>query len=219
MEEAIKKRRNRIAWPQERVIGFTDGVFAFAITLLVLNLINLPIQAGTQSLIPLFHKNATTLISFTVTFILISRFWMSHTRLFAIMKSYDSAIVRLNNTLLFFVTTFPFVASVLGTRMGDRDAVIMSAGCFAAIGILQYLIGRHAYKKQLFISDYLNDNFLRIFSFYSLSTPVLFIVSIVVALVSPLAAEILWALLLFFRMGFRRYYKNNVSDEIEIDEL
>jgi len=207
MEESKIKKRNRIAWPQERVLGFTDGVFAFAITLLVLNLINVSTPISNQSLLPLLLKNASTFISFVVTFFIIARFWMSHTRLFAIIKSYDGTIVRLNNTLLFFITTFPFIASVLGTHIGDRDAVIMYAGCFATIGIIQYLIGRHAYNKQLFISDNFNENFLKIFTFFSLST------------ISPLYAEIIWALLLFLRIGFRSYYKKNPSDEIEIDEL
>jgi uncharacterized membrane protein len=219
MEETPIKKRNRIAWPQDRILGFTDGVFAFAITLLVLNLIDISVPAGTQSLVPLFRHNAATFISFALTFFIIARFWMSHTRLFAIIKNYDTTIVKLNNTMLFFVTTFPFVASVLGTHMYYTDAVVMSAGCFSAIGILQYLIGKHAYKKQLFISDYLNNNFIRIFSFFSLSTPIVFLISIPVAFISPLAAELLWVMLLFLRFGFRRYYKKDASDEIEIDEL
>jgi len=219
MAENIPKKRNRIAWPQDRLFGFTDGVFAFAITLLVLNLIDLPIPAGNQSLIPLFHANAAIFISFAVTFFIIARFWMSHTRLFAIIKSHDSTIVKLNNALLFFVTLFPFIALVLGNHIGDRDAVITSAGCFAVIGILLYLIGRHAYRKQLFISENFNDNFLKIFSFFSLSTPIVFIISIFIAFISPLSAEIVWAALLFLRIGFRHYYRNNSADEIEIDEL
>lgn len=219
MEESKVKRRNRIEWPQERILGFTDGVFAFAITLLVLNLIALPVPAGNRSLIPLFRESLPALISFGLTFFIIARFWMSHTRLFAIIKKYDSTTVKLNNTLLFLVTTFPFVASVFGTHIGDTDAVVMYASCFAAIGILQYLIGRHAHKKQLFISDNFNDNFLKIFTFFSLSTPIVFIVSIPAAFISPFFAEGLWALLLFLRIGFRYYYRNNSADEIEIDEL
>lgn len=219
MDESAKKKRNRIAWPPERILGFTDGVFAFAITLLVLNLINLPIPAGSQSLLPILRANAATFISFALTFIVIARFWMSHTRLFAILKSYDSTIVKLNNALLFFVTMFPFIALVLGTHIDDRDAVIMSASCFAVIGILIYLIGKHAYEKSLFISENFNANFLKIFTFLSLSTPAVFIISIPVAFFSPLAAEIMWAALLFLRMGFRWFYRNNHVDEIEIDEI
>jgi uncharacterized membrane protein len=219
METPKPKKRKLIRWPQDRVMGFTDGIFAFAITLLVLNLIGLPIPAGNQSLIPIFRENAAALVSFILTFIIIARFWMSHTRLFAIIREYDNTIVILNNSLLFFITAFPFVASVLGNHIGDRDAVIMYAGCFAIIGLLQYQIGRHAYAHQLFISEDLNDNFLKIFVFFSLSTPIVFIASIGVAFVSPLAAEIVWIALLFLRIGFRYYYKFNPSAEVEIDEL
>ncbi len=219
IEETKKKIRDRSAWPQERILGFTDGVFAFAITLLVLNLINLPLTAGTRSIIPLIQGNTAAFISYALTFFIIARFWMSHVRLFAIIKNLDSTVVRLNNTLLFFVTTFPFLASVLGTHIGDTDAVVMSAGCFAIIGMIQYLIGRHAFQKNLFISDYLNHNFMKIFSFFSLSTPIVFLISITVAFMSPLLAESIWVILLFLRIGFRFYYRNNSPDEIEIDEL
>ena len=110
MEEAKIKKRDKSAWPHDRVLGFTDGVFAFAITLLVLNLINLPIPSGTHSLVPLIRGNTAAFISYALTFFIIARFWMSHTRLFAIIRDYDSTVVRLKNTLLFFITTFPFVA-------------------------------------------------------------------------------------------------------------
>jgi len=218
-KQEIKKKRNRILWPQDRISGFTDGVFSFAVTLLVLNLINLSIPIGNHSLLPLVSKDASVFISFTLTFYVIARLWMSHVRLFAIIKESDNIIVRLNNTLLFFVTTFPFVALVLGGHINDMDAVIMYDGCFAIIGILLYLIGKHAYKKHLFISDYLNKNFIKIFAFFSLSTPAVFVVSIFVALLSPLAAEITWISILFLRIGFKYYYKKNPSEEIEIDEL
>jgi len=52
-----------------------------------------------------------------------------------------------------------------------------------------------------------------------LSTPTVFIVSIFVAFISPLAAEITWASILFLRIGFKYYYKRNPSEQIEIDEL
>ena len=219
MDEIKTTKRDRSAWPHDRILGFTDGVFAFAITLLVLNLINLPVTSGTRSIIPLIQSNTPAFISYALTFFIVARFWMSHTRLFAIIKDYDSTIVRLNNTLLFFVTTFPFIASVLGTHMGDTDAVVMSALCFAMIGIFQYLIGQHAYKKHLFITSYLNHNFIKIFAFFSLSTPVIFIISIPIAFISPWIAESMWVILLFLRIGFRHYYRNNSPEEIEIDEL
>ncbi len=218
-EEETRKEKISM-WPQQRLFGFTDGIFAFAITLLVLNLIDLHVPAGDGSLMPIFKTNASALIIFVATFVIIARFWMSHTRLFAIIKEVDRAIIMLNNTLLFFITIFPFVVSIFGTHIENKDAVIMYAACFAIVGILQYLIGRHANRNGLLISDDLRDrNFLKIFTFYTLSTPVVFIISIFVALVSTYAAEVLWVVLFFLRMGFRYYYRNNRGAEIELNKL
>src|SRR5690348_16262528 len=89
------------AWPKNRVVGFTDSVFAFAITLLVLNLISLRIPAGNQSLVPLLKENVAAFVSFVATFIIIARFWMSHLRLFAAIKETDRVIINANNALLF----------------------------------------------------------------------------------------------------------------------
>ena len=215
----VIKKRKLIKWPHDRISNYTDSVFAFAVTLLVLNLINISVPSGNQSFIPLLLHNAPAFISFALTFIIISRFWMSHTRLFAIIKEPDTTVVRLNNALLFFITAFPFVASIFGSHINNKDAVIMYAGCFALVGFIQYAMGKHAYKQQLFISEDLNDNFLKIFVFYSLSTPTVFLASILVAFFSPLLAEILWVVILFLKFGFKFYFKHNPSDEIEIDEL
>ena len=206
-------------WSLDRLVSFTDSVFAFAITLLVLNLVELHIPAGTGTLVPFFQQHSAALVTFVVTFIIIARFWVSHIHLFAAIRESDRTIVNLNIALLFFITIFPFVASVLGTHIGNKDAVIMYAVCFAIIGLLQYFIGRHAFSSKLLVSDDLTVSFLRIFTMFSLSTPIVFIVSIGLAFASPTWAEGLWVLLLFIRTAFRLYYRNNQVAEREVDKL
>ena len=154
-----------------------------------------------------------------MTFVIIARFWVAHTHLFAAIRESDRTIVNLNMALLFFITIFPFVALVLGTHIGSSDAVVMYASCFAVIGALQYLIGRHAYRAQLLIVEDSNPRFLKIFTYFSLSTPLIFLVSIALAFVSPYAAEGLWVVLFFLRTGFKIYYRNNRDAEIEVEKL
>jgi uncharacterized membrane protein len=184
-------------WPKERVFSFTDSVFAFAVTLLVLNLLNTRIPANNAAIFTALRKSLPTFISYAITFVILVRFWMSHMRLFANIQEFDRTIISLNSALLFFITLFPFTAVILGNRITSIDAVIMYAVCFAAIGIFQYLIGWHAYQKKLFISDDMTTHFIKVFTIYSLSAPVVFIISIGVAFISPLAAELLWILLRF----------------------
>lgn len=207
-------------WPKERLANFTDSVFAFAITLPVLNIMQTYFPAGTRSLFPDIVKHLPIFLTYLITFLIVSRFWISHTRLFALIREYDRRIIDLNVILLFFITLFPFVAVTFGNHIGNRDACIMYAACFAAIGILEYLIGWHVYKKNLFINDETAEpHSLKVFTLYTLSTPLVFIVSIFVAFASPTVAEYLWILLLFVRQGFRFYFRNNRTAEAEVERL
>lgn len=209
-----------IKWPKERLSNLTDSVFAFAITLLVLNIMQTNLPSGYKDLFPDTLKHASIFITYTITFLIVSRFWISHTRLFVLIEQYDRKIIDLNIALLFFITLFPFVAVVLSSHIGNRDATMMYAGCFAAIGIIEYLIGRHAYTHNLLVNtEGALPHSLKVFTLYSLSTPLLFIVSIFIAFISPTIAEFFWILLLFIRQGFRYYFRNNLMAEAEVERL
>ena len=210
----------QIRWPKERLANFTDSIFAFAITILILNIMQTYIPAGNKSLFPDILRHSSVFITYTLTFLIVSRFWISHTRLFTLIREYDRRIIDLNIALLFFITLFPFVAVVLGNHLGNRDATIMYAACFAAIGIIEYLIGRHVYTNDLLVvEEGVEPHSLRIFTLYSLSTPLLFVLTIFVAFISPFLAEGLWILFLFIRQAFRYYYRNNISAEAEVQRL
>ena len=210
----------QIRWPKERLANFTDSIFAFAITILILNIMQTYIPAGNKSLFPDILRHSSVFITYTLTFLIVSRFWISHTRLFTLIREYDRRIIDLNIALLFFITLFPFVAVVLGNHLGNRDATIMYAGCFAAIGIIEYLIGHHVYTNDLLVvEEGVEPHSLRIFTLYSLSTPLLFVLTIFVAFISPFLAEGLWILFLFIRQAFRYYYRNNISAEAEVQRL
>ena len=211
----------QVRWPKERLSNFTDSVFAFAITLPVLNIMETYFPSGTMhSLFPDIIKHLPVFLTYTITFLIVSRFWMSHTRLFALIREYDRRIIDLNVILLFFITLFPFVAVTFGNHVGNRDACIMYATCFAAIGIVEYLIGRHVYTKNLFINDdSVEPHSLKVFTLYSLATPMIFVISIFVAFISPVFAECLWIILLFVRQGFRLYFRNNTVAEAEVERL
>jgi uncharacterized membrane protein len=209
------------AWPQARIENFTDSVFAFAVTLLVFNMIQINLPEGNQPLFIIFRDNLPTLITFGITFAIVARFWTSHVRLFGHMERYDRKVVDLNLILLFFISIFPFLAIILGNHLGNRDAVILYAACFGAIGFVEYFIGTHAYQAGLLIASDRTQSFLSTFTLYALTTPIIFTLSIGVALFSPTIAEILWLLLFFIRIGFRYYFRNsnNTKAALEVENL
>lgn len=95
----------------ERMVLFSDAVFAIAITLLVIE-IKIPeldhktvtdqqLSSSLKHLIPKF-------IGFLVTFMLIGIYWSVHHRMFGYVTSYTRKLLMLNLLFLFFVALMPF---------------------------------------------------------------------------------------------------------------
>lgn len=103
-------------WSKHRVEALTDGIFAVAMTLLVIDL-KLPDphtihsnQDLAQALADLFPKALSWIISFFVLAI----FWTSHLRLFHYLRHVDGGMVWRNVFFLVFVSLMPFSAALLG---------------------------------------------------------------------------------------------------------
>ena len=95
----------------ERLAAFSDGVFAVALTVLVLE-IRVPVGADWQSLNDVWP----TLFSYIMSFIYIGIYWNNHHHLFAATPRIDGAIMWSNLHLLFWLTLFPF-----GTGWMDKS--------------------------------------------------------------------------------------------------
>ncbi|WP_226359000.1 TMEM175 family protein [Pseudonocardia sp. ICBG601] len=96
----------------ERLTFFSDGVFAIAITLLVLPLTDAEIEPGPvgPQLLELLPRMLTFLLSFAV----IGRYWTIHHRLFARFDRADARLMTLNLGYLFGIAFLPFPTSLLG---------------------------------------------------------------------------------------------------------
>jgi uncharacterized membrane protein len=107
----------------ERLVFFSDAVFAIVITLLVLPLtaeIDLP-QDGKGLAAAVFHR-WPTILTFVVSFLVIGQFWAAHHRTFGLIERQDQTLVWLNLVGLLTVAFLPFPAAVLGAPNDSRDA-------------------------------------------------------------------------------------------------
>lgn len=98
----------------ERMILFSDAVFAIAITLLIIEIKFPEIHDVAHTDITLLFKPVLLEASgFLVSFIFIGMAWVSHLKLFRFLRAYNDGIIFRNLLMLFFVVTFPFSASSL----------------------------------------------------------------------------------------------------------
>lgn len=107
--------------PTTRLEAFSDGVFAIAITLLVLEL-HVPTDPA-----ELLHELAaewTGYLGYFVSFAFIGGVWMAHSTLTRFIKAADQVMMGLNLVLLLFVSFLPFTTSLLANHLDDSGAHI-----------------------------------------------------------------------------------------------
>jgi uncharacterized membrane protein len=116
-----------MAMDSRRLEAFSDGVFAVAITLLVLNLhVRGP---GHGSLLHQFGDQWPSYAALCVSFFVIGVIWVHHHNLFKRVETVDRPLMALNLLLLLCVMVFPFPTATLATylRHGGSDAHIAAA--------------------------------------------------------------------------------------------
>jgi uncharacterized membrane protein len=175
----------------ERVVFFSDAVFAIAMTLLVVEL-RVPDVSSTE-LAPALGELAPEYLSFVLSFAVVGAIWMSHHRKFRAIVGYTQTLLRLNLVVLLAVASLPFSTAVLG-RYGDvRVSVIIYASTICLIGLLLSTMWLYAWHRGL-VDVAVSIDVFRYVLVQSFPIPGIFLLSIPAAvLVGPVAAEITWA--------------------------
>jgi len=99
----------------ERLISFSDGVSAVAITLLALPLVSIGRPQGDDTVWTLIWNNIGTVVSFAIAFAVVAVMWRVHTRVFQSLRGYDMLILTLNTVWLALLVVLPWATSMFGS--------------------------------------------------------------------------------------------------------
>ncbi|MDQ0870249.1 putative membrane protein [Arthrobacter sp. V1I9] len=144
--------------PLERMVFFSDAVFAIALTLLALDL-KLPVG------IPPEHLNAELigalpeLFAFVLSFIIIARVWMSHHTDFFRIREFSSGLAWLNMLLLFFIVMLPATTSVLSDYGGNPSPWPSALYAATISGVYLTLAGMWSYAWRKGLTDDTVDDY------------------------------------------------------------
>ena len=192
-------RHNNYGW--ERLIFFSDAVFAIAITLLALE-IRLPAagniyndRALRSQLIGMWQRYLAYIISFLV----IGTFWISHHRKFRFIIRYDSRLLLLNLLFLMIIAFIPFPSSVLSENPG-RTATIFYALTMVLASLALTAVWWYASWHNRLIVPNLEPIQRRRQFLSPIITAGVFLISIGVAFIDPGLARLSWLLILFTSM-------------------
>jgi uncharacterized membrane protein len=132
---------NRSQFQLERLILFSDAVFAIAITLLVIEL-KIPELEEHETLMDGFRKNHTIsgIFGLALSFAIIGQFWTNHHRLFGYVNGYTPALLWLNLHMLFWIILMPFSSALSSKHAGHNSVWMMYCFNLFMIGIAVYFI-------------------------------------------------------------------------------
>ncbi len=174
-----------------RLLAFTDGVFAIAITLLMVG-IGVPRGLSTADLSKALHDDVVPELAIAaLTFAVIGLFWLSHRSLFGYLQASDSRLLLLGLTFLAPITVLPFTTELLGRYGQSTTAVVWYASNVCVTAVLETAMWAYVIRTPKLLR-YAPHPLMRVGAIHSAAAVVVFGGSIPVAFVSPTVAQLCW---------------------------
>jgi len=176
--------------PTNRLEAFSDGVFAIAITLLVLEL---RVPTAGEGLLGELAKEWPTYVGYFISFAFIGGAWMAHSNMTRFIQAADAALLRLNLLLLLFVSLLPFTTSLMATHHrdpGTRTSVFLFGLSLTLAAAMVSLLIRHAARTPGIADDDVAEEELRDFARERLVALIAYATTTVVGLIAPRVALI-----------------------------
>jgi uncharacterized membrane protein len=210
-----------------RLEAFSDGVFAIAATLLVLELrIPTPdaLPHGESLRQALLHEWPSYL-AFGTSFVTILIMWVNHHNLFRMIYHTDHSFLLINGALLLVVSFIPFSTHVLAEYIRESDArtaVVFYNGTFLVMAICFYTLWRYAAHNGRLLAPNVDMNLVRLitrqFNFGPITYAiclVLAFVNVIAGIVSVMALAVYWGLPDTVRPGTRSTHGRAVKESHE----
>jgi uncharacterized membrane protein len=178
-----------------RVLAFSDGVFAIAMTLLVVGIVVPTLTDGGDEgeLLEAFDDLVPEVISFFISFAVIGRYWVAHHQFFRLVRAMDYGLVRINLLYLAFIAFLPFPTALLGDYFENAVSVATYALAIAILSGLEVLLFRHTQRAGLLLRE-MPEPVYHWGILTSLLPVAFFVLSVPVAFLSTVLAVVVWFL-------------------------
>ena len=187
-----------------RLEAFSDGVFAVAITLLVLNIKILPddVLKSNVNFWPSLLGQLPALIAFVTSFTTIGIMWINHHRLFSYIQRTDTGLMLLNLLLLLVIVFIPYPTALLAQQYALNpelhDAALLYSGTNIILAICFNLLWRYATFHNRLIGKNAEARAVASISRQYLGGPLLYLIAFALAFISVPASIIFNLLLALF---------------------
>jgi uncharacterized membrane protein len=184
-------RRTMVAmgdrWGTGRLEAFSDGVFAIAITLLVLE-ISVP-ESDFDDLWKGIADQWPSYLGYATSFLTVGGLWLIHHGIFRRLASADVMVMRLNLLLLMLVSFLPFptklVAEAIDLTSAERAAVIFYGLVLLAISVVISALWRYVADHRHLLKPDVSDEDVAAITLLTAPSMGFYLVVVLFALVAP----------------------------------
>jgi uncharacterized membrane protein len=181
-----------------RLLTLSDGVFAIALTLLVLSL-RVDVTTPASELGPALRDARPELYAYGLSVAVIGAFWMGHHRLYARVVRVDTGLLWMNILYLGLVALIPYPTDLLGRYGHETDAVALYGSVIGLGALVSVGISIYAERHDLVDVGSASAAVVR-----GLPIAVVFLGSVPIAFWSPKAAQFVWLLAIPLRIAAPR---------------
>ncbi|HEY3992158.1 MAG TPA: TMEM175 family protein [Ktedonobacteraceae bacterium] len=195
---------------EDRLVMLCDGVFAIAITLLVIDIGLYPANSSIKAMNAALEALIRPTVSYMVTFLIIAMYWRFHRNLMQVVQRLDNTFVSLTFLFLAFIAFFPVTSKLVGDY-GDNGPVIIIytlglSGCsFSALALWWYATWKHRLVSPDLPQDSINTRTISL-----LLNPLIYCASLLLLFVIPRSFPYLicfsWVLIGYTQRGVRHIY-------------
>lgn len=179
-----------------RTMAFSDGVFAIAITLLILPLTDAVVDGDRvgESIVELLPN----ILTFALSFAVIGRYWILHHKVIDRLARADGGLMVLNLVYLACIAFLPFPTSVLGEHGPTTASVLLYAANLIAIGLASLLLWWYASRRSALLRPSVTTWEIRTRTARTVAPTLAMLPSVPLAFVEPRWATVSWVLIVPF---------------------
>ena len=184
-----------------RIMAFTDGVMAVAITLLVLN-IEVP-EVPSDQLDDALRDLLGSVGAYVLSFALIGRFWIVHHSMFETLRAFDGWLMALNLVFLSLICLMPFATNLYDRYSGESLAAAILGLTLGLAALVNWVMHVHVGRAKLVREEH--DELTAVFaSPVAFGFTAVFLASVPLAFIDPDLALLAWISTIVLRYPLRK---------------
>ena len=199
-----------------RINALSDGVFAVAMTLMIVDLrVPTPAQPTFAALSGQVLALWPHFAAYALSFLVIGLYWVSHNLLFDLIRRSDRGLMWINIVFLLFVVVIPFSTALLGRYSDNRFAVTLYFANLILVGLTLQTLWTYATTRHRLVDAELAPATIRLGTLRLLAVPAIGALALLISLLSiPLGIGLYVAALVAYSWPgkWTPYYSVNRQD-------